>query len=790
MIAARFSIVAIVTLWAAQPQAFAGSEVVGQDPLLDALIIEPGHLDILLPPAVYSDALARGCEARFESYSATVAPPPQLTPKTEVLAIGNPPLIQRRFYDGEFLLCAETWQGEPNRGLLRTVSIYGETVSLEYDEMNRLIRRTHEDTLHDSDSRITRYEYPTSSTMIIDGPRDDVNDVRQLNFDKDGNVVEFVNAAGHLFAMEYDSQGHLVVWNGPNGDRREYEYDDQGNMIVQRVAVGTKQETAIELEYNAAGRLVAWRRQGEGTIRRSYDEEGRLASVSNDKGTSLQLSYAWDGTLQAVFASEDFGASQPGGDEGGVLPSLNGTIPRPALQGLPDFQNQTEAASYQLDLLGRMVSATFADGSVTRFEHNGFGEVIAAHHSAQGAMRFQYDAAGNRMREFGQHGTEIWRTFDELGRVTGEEIDLSGTLPQSIQYRYDSCANGIGRLCETRSRGSTMRFEYDALGNAIYPDAIEGNSGGTNRNSKRSETRRLLSSDLASQSYDGTRSHTNAGAEAGTTAFRHSGNTAPSMASPPSTRSTELNNVYFYSSSDCRGWAHSGVHVDSLAEAWSMGFRSYTLLASVTVYLENGDVLSGKAYVCVLIHMPINLAPPSTGYVYVGPPSSSTPPEQTATTYKLGICTRNVNNVTVPDSVGGVQIPAVVRASLNSAIPDHQDAMLVKGSDVKAKGLHPVSLSDAVGEAALHLTLKDLPSSLRRLLAPSLSAKQWDSYVSGQILNANPMWSIHSTECGLSEVTESRYNTALAGVNSAINRPPDYSLLYRHCQHWAREICK
>ena len=758
-------------------------------PLLDAVIIEPGHLDVLLLPAMYSEALAQGCEARFESLPATAVPPSELTTKIDVLSGGNTPLVQRKFSYSEFPLCAEIWQGEPDSGLLRSVSIHGETVSLDYDRQGRLIRRTHKDTLKNSEERVTRYEYPAIGEILIDGPRDDVNDVRHVMLDEYGNVVGYINAAGHRFAMEYERQGRLSVWTGPNGDRREYECDDEGRLILERVAAGTRQETAMELDYDDTGRLIASRRLGEGTIRRHYDEEGRLASVSDDDGASLQLRYAWDGTLDGVFASEEFAAPRSSGGEG-IATSLSGGSWDSVSKGSPSLPSLDEAMFYERDMLGRVTSATLADGSVTQFEHNGFGEVIGAHSSSHGTTRYEFDVVGNQMREYGEDGTEIWRAFDTLGRVTLEDFQLPGALPQRNKYHYDSCAHGVGRLCEVRSGAGVTRYEYDVLGNAIELDALAAGTSGAIRHRRGFEAQRLLSGGLRTRSDDGTGSQAIAKAETGAKALAQPGSSAPSIALLPSTASSGYQNIVFYSSFSCSGYGHPGVHVDSLAEAWNMGFRSFSLLADVTVYLENGDVLSGQAYVCYTINIPNTLTAPSTGYVDLGPPSSSPPPEQAASIYKLGICTRNVSNVNVPQRVGSVPIPANVRASLNSAIPDHQDAMLVKGSNVLAKGLHPVSQLAAVEEAALHLTLKELPSTLRNFFFPSLSASQWDSNVPGTILNASPMPSVDSTTCDLSEVTGSRYNTALAEVNAAVLNPPDFSLLYRHCQHWARQICK
>ena len=461
------------------------SEGAGRSPLLDALIIEPGGLDVQLPPGMYSEALSKGCQARFESLASA---PTSFTKKNNALTGGNPPRIRRGFYHNEFLLCAETWQGEPDKGLLRTVSVHGETVSLDYDGL-----------------------------------------------------------------------GRLAVWTGPNGVRREYEYGDQGRVILERAAVGTRQETALELEYDAAGRLMASRRQGEGNVRRSYDEAGRLASVSDDAGARLQLRYGRNGTLQGVFASEGLAASRSGRGEG-VLPSVPGRWPEARPQGPPDLHSQDEAVSYQRDVLGRVMSATFADGSVTGYEHSGFGEVIAEHHPSGVAARYEYDPAGNRVREIREGGGDIWRAFDALGRLTREDVQLTSALPLRVQYHYDSCANGIGRLCEVRSSAGATRYEYDALGNAIDVDAIAGGPGGPiqYRSGPGAESR--LSGGWPPQGYGGADSGATSQAGTGATPVAQPGLSAAAIAVPPSIASRGFENLMFYSGFNCSGYGHPGLH--------------------------------------------------------------------------------------------------------------------------------------------------------------------------------------------------------------------------------------
>ena len=550
-----------------------GSESDGRHSLLDALTVEPGHLDVILPRGLYSETLARGCNARFENLASVVLSL-GLTDEKRVLSGGDSPLMRRDFHYNESLLCTEVWRGEPDEGLLLSVSVYGETVTLEYDQLGRLISRTHEDTLTNAEDRVTRYEYPAPGEMIIDGPREDVNDIRHVYFDDEGNVLQFVNAAGHGVAMEYDAQGRLMVWTGPNGDRWEYEYDEQGRVILERAAVGTREETSVELHYDAAGRLNATQNQGEAMVRRQYDEEGRLAGVSDASGARLELRYTWDGMLRDVWASGTDAA--PFG---------------PPAQDEPGQQRQNDPLSYQYDLLGRAVSAVSPDGSVTRYKHNGFGEVIAAHDSFGLTRHYAYDASGNRVREYASDGTDIWRAFDTLGRLSREDVQQPGTLPQRFAYRYDDCVNGIGRLCEVRTGVGATRYEYDALGRATAEN-----------------------SELASEE----RARWQLGIFGSSTRFP--GDASTTQDTPPASSSIDYEpssapGIFgeYYRDALCFGSGYTSLGTMGLGEAYLAGFRSYTVIREGTIIVDTVRILVNVA-ICYQIHDYV------ANFVFVGIP--------------------------------------------------------------------------------------------------------------------------------------------------------------------------
>ena len=406
----------------------------------------------------------RGCKARFQEstarpFAAFADPQSQSAP--------NRSYNHRTFYRNNHPICAETWEGVPENSLLRKVVIPGEAVTLEYDEFNRLIKLTRTDTMTDKEPRVTRIHYYAGGHITMDGPRDDVDDIQHLTVDENGNIVEFIDAAGHRYLTEFDAQGRRIAWEGPNGERREFEYNSQNQIELERSAPGTAQQISLNLRYDEAGRLASSQRTGEGLIGRSYDETGRLTRISDHRGEQLHLRYGAAGKLEEIVASRELGMAITESLSGKVYEAdpLHPADPRMLSRLVPSGLDQP--VEYQFDELDRIVAILTTDGTVSRFEYNGFGELLAEHSPMLGTTRYGYDAGGNRIWEARSDGTEIRRSFDTVSRVIRLEYQRPGTPSQEIQYRYDNCRYGVGRLCEVTAPGSVTRYDYDVHGNTI-----------------------------------------------------------------------------------------------------------------------------------------------------------------------------------------------------------------------------------------------------------------------------------------------------------------------------------
>ena len=204
-------------------------------------------------------------------------------------------------------------------------------------------------------------------------------------------------------------------------------------------------------------------------------------------------------------------------------------------------------------------------------------------------------------------GAAIYREFDALDRMVSMRRQGPTTPAETFRYRYDDCANGVGRLCEVSGSADSTRFEYDILGSLIRDETVaDGRAEITqfryNVNKHREE---LIASSAVAQ--------------LGAPVIARHGQV---QATVPPTSSSASSSVNFYSSYDCSGIPYWGVY--SLQDAWYAGFRSFTAPATVTFYFDGNFSITVQANVCFLI--PEHYTPPPTSLpIYIPPQPNPAP---------------------------------------------------------------------------------------------------------------------------------------------------------------------
>jgi YD repeat-containing protein len=128
--------------------------------------------------------------------------------------------------------------------------------------------------------------------------------------------------------------------------------------------------------------------------------------------------------------------------------------PHPELPGQTLGQIDTD-----YDGLGQITGITDPRNLRTGYQRNAFGDLLTLTSPDTGVTVYTYDEAGNVKTRTDARGKTATYTYDSQNRLT-----QIGDEDQTVSYTWDSCTNGIGRLCNLTNGSSQLAFSYDLHG--------------------------------------------------------------------------------------------------------------------------------------------------------------------------------------------------------------------------------------------------------------------------------------------------------------------------------------
>jgi RHS repeat-associated protein len=363
----------------------------------------------------------------------------------------------------------------------------------------------------DGAPRTWSYTYNADGQVTsMDGPRTDVADTATSSFyaadDLAGNyrradLASTTNALGHTTSFtHYDGAGRLKRMVDANGLETLLEYWPRGwlksrsvgtasagyettaydyDFVGQLARVTAPDGSFVEYGYDDAHRL-AWLRDGLGN-RIDYTLDGagnRLSEQAFDPGNNLARAHSREfDALGRLY--RDIGGTSPasqvalrGYDANGNPTSTVDPLSRATTQLFDARDRLTEvrdpvngAASptlYAYNARDQLTAVTDPKGLSTTYATNGHGELMAQSSPDTGVTGFTYDPASNLKAKLDARGITANYTYDALNRIT--QIAFPD---ETVTYTFDSCANGIGRLCALSDGTGTTTWSYDVKGRVI-----------------------------------------------------------------------------------------------------------------------------------------------------------------------------------------------------------------------------------------------------------------------------------------------------------------------------------
>lgn len=334
-----------------------------------------------------------------------------------------------------------------------------------------------------------------------------------------GKVTSTTDANGLVFATDYDGFDRPTGEWQPDPDaptslvtKTTYAYDDTSvpSSVQETAHIDAATSRDVYTYLDGFGRVVQRREEANGTSYNvtdmTYDELGRLertslpyastgsARTSATTDTSLYETLAYDALGRVTSAANAVGTHSKAYEDWWVTEvDANGEAKlyyydaynRLAIVGERLGTSTTYTTSYTWTAGGDLAKITDGAGNIRQFSFDNLGrrtvarDLRASSDTAYGSWTFTYDNGSNMATSVSPNGVTTTYAYDDRNRVTSE--DASSASGVEVAYAYDSCTNGLERLCTvTVASGATTAYVYDALGRvATETKTIDGTSYAT-----------------------------------------------------------------------------------------------------------------------------------------------------------------------------------------------------------------------------------------------------------------------------------------------------------------------
>ena len=323
------------------------------------------------------------------------------------------------------------YRSTPEGDVWRIIDAEGSIVDREYNQYHQIIRDVSNTGVVTS---IDRDEYGTITQIDYgDGTTETITPGAW------GEPVRVIGRDGLTTEYELDSAGFITATTYSTGARIEYEYEWRASGLVP-LAVIDPQGLVQVTECDNAGRPLA-----------SVDPAGRRSSVTRDVrglvteiidpiGNVTKVEYSPEGWVTKVI--------NPDGSEQTMVYDGEGN----QIETIDEVGTRTVVKHTVFDKVQEVLAA---NGGTTRYTYNTQMEPIAITNADGHTWRFEYDLAGNIVKEIDYNGlvTETRRSPDGLRLDT---IDGEGT----VTTIYDA----MGQVAELHEADGVVKFTRDQYG--------------------------------------------------------------------------------------------------------------------------------------------------------------------------------------------------------------------------------------------------------------------------------------------------------------------------------------
>ncbi len=331
----------------------------------------------------------------------------------------------------------------------------GAVITKSYDANGNVVQAHVEDNDGNPYNDITTlYEYDAMSRLVktIKKSNDSVLNTTENIYSQSGELLsEILTFDGETYVKtySYDAYGNRLSETDARGNTTAYTYDERNNLLTVTDALGNTTAST----YNSLNQLEKVTNARGAKVRYGYDELGRRTTVTDAQGNTFTTEYDANGNV--ISTTDPYGNKLSESEYNSMnLPSA-----------VTDPSSGT--TKYTYDSAGNPIKIIDSANNAASYVYNSRGFTEQVIDPIQSVSRARYDESGNITELCGPLGAKTSYTYDSLGRKLSESTTSSGT----VEYHY----NSHGLMSElTNGRNQSKSFEYDSIGRIKSSTAPEG----------------------------------------------------------------------------------------------------------------------------------------------------------------------------------------------------------------------------------------------------------------------------------------------------------------------------
>jgi YD repeat-containing protein len=319
--------------------------------------------------------------------------------------------------------------------------------------------------------------------------------------------------------MSYNGLGQLITRVNAEGSVERYTYDEAGRLVKSEAAYGTSEIRAGHLRYNVFGELIG-ELSGESAplvlpgmteaqldaiyaqhgVRHGYDVLGQRIESIDAAGNRTW--YFYDAAGRQTFVvrgvADDVGVANARAEvvetrynafgqvreQIAYTQALTLAVPGSRASAASAISTLAYAAAvdsrrqFSYDTRGLVASRTDAEGVLTQYSYDAFGQVSrelrAVGTGAESSTDYRYDRRGGLIETIQdlsgaleRHG---YRSYDYAGRL----IAATDARGQVVSYGYDRLDRQVSVASTVSGRNEISRVSYDAHGRVLTETDARG----------------------------------------------------------------------------------------------------------------------------------------------------------------------------------------------------------------------------------------------------------------------------------------------------------------------------